>query len=251
MTQTAAQKASENKPQQGGFFGNLIFNIIIPTVILSNSARLEAISIFGETPITPAWIIVLALSFPIGYGIRDLLQSGKINPFSVLGIISVSLTGGFSLMELDPQYIAIKEAAIPGLIGIAVLISNKTKYPLVKTFILNEQIINMPALEKALEAKNNLQAFQRKVAQSSLIVAGSFFLSSALNYILAKVILVSPPGTPEYNAELGKMTALSYPVIVIPSMIVLFFALWFLFSQMKKLTGEDVENFLNDAEHQQ
>lgn len=243
MNQTPDQQTSENKPQQGGFFGNLIFNIIIPTLVLSYLSKPEYLG--------PQWGIVVALAFPIGYGIRDLLQSGKINPFSVLGIISVSLTGGFSLLELDPQYIAIKEAAIPAIIGLAVLLSNKTQYPLVKTFILNKQIINMPVLNKALEAKDNLLAFERKVAQSSLIVAGSFFLSSTLNYILAKVILVSSPGTPEYNAELGKMTALSYPVIVIPSMIVLLFALWFLFSQMKKLTGQDIETFLNEVPQQE
>src|SRR5690606_41414891 len=61
--------------------------------------------------------IVFALAFPIGYGLWDLRQSGKINPFSVLGVVSVFLTGGISLLELDPQYIAIKEAAIPAIIG--------------------------------------------------------------------------------------------------------------------------------------
>lgn len=231
-------KPSAEKPQQSGFFGNLTFNIIVPTLVLMYLSKPEYLG--------PAWGIVVALSFPIGYGIKDLIDSGKINPFSVLGIISVSLTGGISLMELDPQYIAIKEAAIPGLIGLAVLLSNYTQYPLVKTFILNDQLVNIPLLYSTLKASNNEAVFEKKVALSSIIVAGSFFLSSALNYILAKVILVSPPGTPQYNEELGKMTALSYPVIVIPSMIVLFAALWFLFSQMKKLTGKDIETFLND-----
>ena len=85
------------------------------------------------------------------------------------------------------------------------------------------------------------------MAISSYIVAGSFFLSAALNYILAKVILVSPPGTSEYTEELGRMTALSYPVIVIPSMLMLITALWYIFSQIKKLTGEDLEQFLADV----
>ena len=40
------------------------------------------------------------------------------------------------------------------------------------------------------------------------------------------------------------MTALSYPVIVIPSMIMLIAALWYIFAQIKKLTGEDLEHFL-------
>ncbi|MDP3449658.1 MAG: beta-galactosidase, partial [Anaerolineaceae bacterium] len=48
---------------------------------------------------------------------------------------SVMLTGGISLLELDPQYIAIKEAAIPGIIGLAVLGSQYTRFPLVRTLI--------------------------------------------------------------------------------------------------------------------
>jgi hypothetical protein len=43
------------------------------------------------------------------------------------------------------------------------------------------------------------------------------------------------------------MTALSYPVIVIPSMLMLIAALWYIFSQIKKLTGEDLEHFLADV----
>ncbi|MBU2099500.1 MAG: MFS transporter, partial [Gammaproteobacteria bacterium] len=73
-----------------------------------------------------------------------------------------------------------------------------------------------------------------------------FFLSSTLNYILARIILVSPPGTAEFNAELGRMTALSYPVIAIPSMIVLMIAIWFVFSSIKRLTGHGLETFLVD-----
>jgi hypothetical protein len=41
------------------------------------------------------------------------------------------------------------------------------------------------------------------------------------------------------------MTALSYPVIVIPSMVLLIAALWYLFAQIKKITGEELDNFIN------
>lgn len=239
---TDKSSAATQPKQQGGFFSNLIFNIIIPTVILTQFS--------DEDSLGPAYGIIVALAFPIGFGIYDLIRSGKINAFSVIGIISVGLTGGFSLLQLDPEYIAIKEAAIPGIIGLAVLLSNKTKFPLVKKLILNEQLINMEALHTALKKNNNIEAFEKRVGTSSIIVASSFFLSSVLNYVLAKVLLVSPPGTPAYNEELGKMTAMSYPVIVIPSMLVLFLALWYLFSQMGKLTGQSIEDFINEPDNQ-
>jgi hypothetical protein len=231
---TAAQQPTQKNQ---GFFGNLAFNIIIPVVIMSYTS--------SEDYLGPAWSVVAALSFPIGYGLWDLKASGKVNGFSILGIISVLLTGGFSLLKLPAEYIAIKEAAIPGIIGLAVLITQYSDKPLVKMLILNDQIINWPYLNKVLDEQNKQRAFKHKIAVSSYIVASSFFLSSALNYILAKMILVSEPGTTAYTEELGKMTALSYPVIVIPSMILLIAALWYLFAQIKKLTGEELDNFIN------
>ncbi len=242
MTQTSDQDSSQQAPKppqkRGGFLGNLAFNIIIPVVVLTRFS--------GPESLGPTWSIVIALAFPICYGFWDLKQSGKINPFSVLGVISVFLTGGISLLQLDPQYIAIKEAAIPGIIGIAVLISQRTRFPLIKTLILNAQLIRVDALYAALAARGNTALFEKRLSQASLIVAGSFFLSSTLNYILARIILVSPPGTSEFSEELGRMTALSYPVIALPSMIVLLLAIWFVFSQVKRLTGEGLETFLVD-----
>jgi intracellular septation protein A len=231
---------SGNKPQKkSGMLGNLAFNIIIPVLILTNLSSNEYLG--------PAWSIVAALIFPIGFGIWDLKQTSKINPFSVLGIVSVFLTGGISLLDLPAEYIAIKEATVPAIIGIAVLITQRTSKPLLKVFVLSEQIINWQNLNQSLANSGTSAIFEKKMAISSYIVAASFFLSAALNYILAKVILVSAPGTSEYTEELGRMTALSYPVIVIPSMLMLITALWYIFSQIKKLTGEDLEKFLADV----
>jgi intracellular septation protein A len=231
---------SDAQPQKKtGLLGNLAFNIIIPVLILTNLSSDEYLG--------PAWSIVAALIFPIGFGIWDLKQTAKINPFSVLGIVSVFLTGGISLLELPAEYIAIKEATIPAIIGLAVLFTQRTSKPLLKVFVLSEQIINWQNLNQSLANSGNSKLFEKKMAISSYIVAGSFFLSAALNYILAKVILVSPPGSSEYTEELGRMTALSYPVIVIPSMLMLMAALWYIFSQIKKLTGEDLERFLADV----
>jgi intracellular septation protein A len=231
---------SNVQPQKKtGLLGNLAFNIIIPVLILTNLSSDEYLG--------PAWSIVAALIFPIGFGIWDLKQTAKINPFSILGIVSVFLTGGISLLELPAEYIAIKEATIPAIIGIAVLITQRTSKPLLKVFVLSEQIINWKNLNQSLENSGTSELFEKKMAISSYIVAASFFLSAALNYILAKVILISAPGTSEYTEELGRMTALSYPVIVIPSMLMLMAALWYIFSQIKKLTGEELENFLADV----
>ncbi len=228
----------EGPQPKGSFLANLAFNIVIPVLILSKLA--------GDDRLGPSLSIVFALVFPIGYGLWDLRKSGKVNAFSILGVVSVFLTGGISLLQLDPKYIAIKEATIPACIGIAVLLTQRTRFPLVKTLILNAQLVRVEALYTALADKGKTETFERRLGQASLIVAGSFFVSSVLNYVLAKVILVSPPGTTEFSEELGKMTALSYPVIALPSMVILMLAIWFVFSQIHKLTGESLETFLVD-----
>nr|WP_238528926.1 VC0807 family protein [Glaciecola punicea] len=224
------------KQQKSGFFGNLIFNIAIPVLIMTYASSDEYLG--------PAWSIVVALAFPLTYGLLELKNTKKINMFSVLGIVSVLLTGGISLLKLPAEYMAIKEAAIPAAIGLAVLITQFTKNPLVKALILNDQLINWDKLNKRLEEKQKVEVFNAKVAISSYIVASSFFLSSSLNYALAKWILVSEPGTTAYIEEIGRMTALSYPVIVIPSMILLITALIYLFKQISVVTGDPVEDFM-------
>lgn len=226
----------KSQPQKGGFFSNLMFNILIPVVILTKFSE--------ESALGPLWSIVIALIFPIGFGLWEMRITGKVNGFSILGIVSVLLTGGISLLQLDPKYIAIKEAAIPALIGIAVIVSQKSHRSIVKLLIFNDQIIQIDRVHKALAVQGTESLFEKKMSIVTYIVASSFFLSSVLNYVLAKIVLRSAPGTPEFSAELGRMTALSYPVIVIPSMIVLVGAVWFLISQLKVLTKLNLDELM-------
>ncbi len=231
---------NQPKEKQENFLLNIILNIAIPTIIL--------IKFSGEEHLGPKLGIVVALAFPIIYGVMDFGRAKKINFFSILGVISILLTGGISLLELDPKYIAIKEAAIPALFGIATIGSLYTRYPLVKTFLFNDKIIQTEKVNQALEGRSNLDAFQTTLKNASYLIAASFFLSSILNFVLAKMILVSPPGTEEFNAELGKMTALSYPVIALPAMLIMFGTLFYLFRSMTRLTGLSWEEILNDPQ---
>jgi hypothetical protein len=215
---------------------NLLFNIIIPTLILT---RLSGDNYLGTTN-----AILVALAFPFGYGLRDLYRRGKVNLFSALGVLSVALTGGISLMGLAPKYLALKEAAVPATFGFATLVSMKTPYPLVKTFIYNDAILDVQTIQDSLENRGNGRAFERHLRNASWLVAGSFFLSSALNYVLAITIVTAQPGTVVYNEQLGKMTALSFPVIALPATIVMMAAMIYLFRGITQLTGLKLEDVI-------
>ena len=215
---------------------NLAFNIAIPAIILSKFSNDDYLGItFG---------LVVALAFPFLYGVMDFFQRDKINIFSVLGVISTLLTGSISLLKLGPEYIAIKEAAIPGLIGITIFISTWTRFPLVGKLIMNEAIFNLKKLNQAISDHQAEEQLNKVLRNCSFLVSLSFAFSSMMNYLLAVWVVVSDPGTVAYNEELGKMTALSYPVIALPSMIIMGAALFYLVRHIQKITGKGIEEFL-------
>ena len=218
---------------------SLLLNIALPSIILMKAS--------GPERLGPVWALVIALAFPIGYGIYDFFDRKKVNFISVLGLVSVSLTGIFTIIKLPPEWIAVKEAAIPALIGIAILVSMRTEFPLVKKIIFNDAILNVDLVESKLDEHNKQSEFSALLSKTSYLLAGSFFLSSALNYGLAKYLLVSPPGSEAFNEELGQMTVLSFPVIVLPSTVILMFALFRLVKGLKALTGLELEQVLTGA----
>lgn len=228
---------TSSPPKKQSLLINLLVNVVIPAVILSKLS--------GDAQLGPVWGLIVALSFPIIFGVFELKRAGKVNFFSALGIISVLLTGGVALLRLDASLIAIKEALIPGLIGLIVLLSQFTPYPLIKKFLLSSELLNSDLLYKTLTEQNNIEPFEQQLKKATYLVAASFFLSSALNYFLAKIILVSPTGSSAFNEELGRMTWLSYPVIVLPSMVILAFAIFAVFKSIAKLTGQEIDTFLN------
>ncbi len=228
------------KPQyKENMWINLLVNVALPSIILSN--------LCGEHQLGPVWGLIFALSFPVGYGIWDFIKLGKMNFFSALGVFSTLATGGMALFKLPPEYIAIKEATIPTLFGLAAVISLYTPYPLVRTFLYSEKILQVDKVNRALAEFGNQKAFEQTLKIASWMLASSFFLSAVLNYALAEYLLVSEPGTEAFNAELGRMTALSWPVITIPSLLVLFGALFYLLSRIKKLTHLGFDQIFNDG----
>ena len=95
--------------------------ILLPTLILKKLS--------GDDQLGATWSLVAALSLPLAWGIWEFIQNKKLKFIPALGFISILLTGGIGLLKLDSAYIAIKEALIPLVIGIAVLISAKTRSP--------------------------------------------------------------------------------------------------------------------------
>ena len=233
-SQSRLEMSVEKRPvQQESLVINLLFNLVLPTIILKALSNEDYLGI--------KLAVITALAFPLIYGLRDLIKRKVFNFFSALGFISVLLTGGLTLLELDAIYYAIKEASIPGLFGLATLLSLKTPTPLVRTLLLNENLVDLELIHSALARNERKEEFESLLFNGSWILAGGFFLSACLNYILAIALLTAEPGTVLFNEQLGNMIFLSFPVIMLPVMLVLMGNLYYLFNGISRITELPLE----------
>lgn len=238
MNQKAAPAQRENP------LLNILFNIVIPIFILNKGGKW-----FGSKE-----ALLVALAFPILYGIYDYTQQKKTNYISLLGILNVGFTGGFALLKLEGFWFAVKEASFPILVGSFVLFSAFTKSPFVKTLFLNPQLLKMDTILASISQKNREKDFEGLLKRGTILLSLSFVLSAVLNFSLAYYIftpiafdLPEEQRSEILNTQIAQMTQWSFIVIMIPSMLALISIMVYLFSQMKKITGLSNEELLQNT----
>ncbi len=223
MTDTAKTKSSASPLIE------LLITLIIPSLIL--------MKLSGPDDLGAANAMLVALTFPLFWGARDMFLQRKVNLFAVLGLVSILLTGGIGLLQLDTYWLAIKEAAIPGLIGMAVTASAHTRYPLVRVLLFTPSLMNVALIQKNLDERGNRFIFESRLKVATWMLGGAFFFSAAMNYLLATWIVTSPAGTAAFNEELGRLTLLSYPMIALPSMLMMMAVLYYLARSIREHAG--------------
>lgn len=234
LSATATQQSPGHKPRP---LIDLLVSIVIPSIILMTFSDDDALG--------ASTALIVALSFPLGWGLFEQLKYRKFNFIALLGLISVLLTGGIGLLQFNPQWLAVKEAAIPGLIGVAVLVSTRTRYPLIKSLLYNPTVMDVGKIKRKLETLGNTVAFEGRLLNATYLLGGTFFFSAAMNYFLARWIVNSPAGSAAFNKELGRLTLLSYPVIAIPSMLMLLAIFYYLWRTIHGMTGLALEDIFH------
>ena len=228
---------SAPSPKRENLLLNLACNLAIPTFVLMQLSK--------DKWLGPQWGMIVALIFPLGYGIYDLVQRKKTNIFSVIGVLSVLLTGTLNQMQADGFWFAVKEAAIPTALWRrrAVLDAHETPArPRVALERPNHRHRDGSKLRST--ERDRRGDLDQLLNRASYGLAFSFLLSAILNFGLARYLLKSPPGTPEFNAELGKMNGLSLPVIMLPTMVVTMVVLWKLMSGLTQITGLELDDIV-------
>ena len=214
--------------------------IVAPSIVLMQFS--------GNEKLGPLNALLLALAFPFAWGIYDGWRRRKVNWLAVLGVVSTLLTGGIGLLELDAKWLAIKEAAVPLLIGIVVLGSTWTRTPLIHLLVFNETLFDVARVNEGLASKGTRAPFEQMLRTATAMLAGTFFFSAVVNYFLSRWVVSSPAGTEAFNQELGRLTLLSYPFIAVPTTLMTIGLFFWLARNARALTGLDIGEMLNGSE---
>lgn len=224
-------KESEN-PLPGILIGVLLPSIVL--LKLSSPDRLGAMGAF--------WV---ALALPLCLSFYEFKKSGRISWIPALGLVQVLATGAIGLLKADPLWIAIKEALLPSVLGVAVWLSSTGQNPMLQNLFLNGDILKLDEINQRLNDLGLSDALKSAVRNAHRRVSFAFLLSAILNFGLARYLVQSPVGSEMFNQELGKMTALSFPVIAVPSMIVMTWSYYAFLKELSKILGTPIKELLN------
>ena len=219
--------ASRSNPEN--LWLNLLFSAVVPAILLAYGSK--------EKYLGPAWGMIVALSFPLGYAVYDLVRRRTWNVISIVGFVGTLLTGSLGLLKMSGFWFAVKEAAIPLVLGLAIPASLRTRQPLVRTLLYNDQVLDTKRIHRALEERRNIVAFDGLLRWASWILAGAFLISAVINFGLAWWLLPAESGTEEFNRQLGKLQFWSWPGVVIPSSAMVFYAMLRLVKGLEQMTG--------------
>jgi intracellular septation protein A len=202
----------------------------------------------SDARLGPLWALLLALAFPLAWGLNSWRRAQGFGLMAAIGVVSTVLTGGIGVLRLDASWLAVKEAAVPTLFGLAVVISAFTRKPLIHLLVFNPSLFDVPKIQAALLARGNVAGFEQRMRQATFWLAGTFAFSAVMNYVLARWLVTNAAGTEAFNQELGRMTLLSYPIIALPSMAMMMALVWWIARGVHSLAGLSFEDIMLGAQ---
>jgi hypothetical protein len=196
----------------------LVINIAIPIVIL--------VFLSEESRLGPLPAVLLAVGIPATYGIWELLRRRRIDASTILGIISVLLTGVIAVFKLDSELFAVKEAVIPVGFATLLLVSNRTEFPIVR--LLFDVVQRKERVERAVRNVDGQAAYRAHVERSGALWAGIMATSGVMKFTLSSVIVTADAGTKAFNSQLATYELVQIPTSKMVTMVMILSLIWYI-----------------------
>lgn len=216
----------------------IVLTIILPSLVMDQFSKPESLGPLGS--------LIVGLMFPVGFGLWCWWTKAGWNLFSILGFVTVLLSGGLGLLKLDAFWFAVKESAMPVILGLAFPISHRLGKPLINAIIMQPQLINLKSLHAALDTKEKKNAFDRVLFRASWGMGLGMIASSVGNFFLALYLLNDKmPGSEAFVKGISKLNWAGVLIIGVPLMIVIVFVFVWLIRHIQRITGLERNDLLN------
>jgi hypothetical protein len=210
----------------------LACTIALPTIVL----------VFGGPALGPLGTLVVALAFPFGFALASIVREGRPSALSLLSLVSVLLTGGVGLLELDPGWFAVKEAAIPVLLGAVIAASAQTRACAVGVVL--DRVLDSERTAAALARTGAGATYAAVTRRATWALGGLTALSGGASFALARWMVVAPSGTEAFNAQLGGYTLWSFLGVSLPVMALSVWVLHRALTDLERALGEPLDGLL-------
>ncbi len=230
--------ASQYSAKPANPLADLILTIVLPSLVLdqlSDPARLG-----------PAGALIVSLLFPVAFAGWCWWKGTGWNLFSILGFITILLSGGLGLMKLDAFWFAVKESVMPLALGAAFPVSCWLGKPLINALILQPHIFNLRALNSALDSPEKLTRYRHTLLRGSWFLGIAAIISSIGNFLLALWLLRGKePGSEAFVKGIGSLNWASAIVIGVPLCALMLAVFIWLIRQFQIITGLERADMMN------
>jgi hypothetical protein len=216
----------------------IALTIILPSIVLDKLSTPERLG--------PLWALVVSLAFPVGFGIWCFIQRKGWNLFSVLGFVTILITGGLGLLKLPAFWFAVKESTIPLIIGVAFPLSHRFGKPLINAMIMQPHVINVEAMKAALNTPQRQADYKKALFRASCEMGLGMLVSSVLNFFLAMYLLGGKePATEAFMKGMAKLNWMGMIVIGVPMMVIMLIVFFRLLKHVTRITGLERDDLMN------
>jgi hypothetical protein len=216
----------------------LIINILIPIVIL--------VFLSDDRFLGPLPALLLAIGLPAAYGVWDLLRRRRVDASTILGILSVVLTGVIAAFKLPSGLFAVKEAIIPLGFAALLLVSNKTDFPIVK--LLFDMVQRKDRVEQAVRSAGAEDAYRAHIERCGALWAGTMAISGIMKFTLSSLIVTADAGTRAFNTQLATYELAQIPTSKTITMVMILALIWYVGKGTGRIVGLPPSQVLRGGE---
>lgn len=206
-------------------WGEIAATVVAPSLVLVLGS-----DVFGGTG-----VLLVGLAPPLLWAVRGLIRARTVSPIAVLSIVGVTASGGVGLLELDTRWFAWKEAALGVLVGVLTGASAFTPWCVVGVVL--DRLFVRDRVVEALARQGTADEYRRAVRNATLGLAVVSLVAAVVSGLLARSMVHSAAGTPEFGSEVGYYTGWSFPVVTVPSLVLSVVVFRRLLARVEQLTG--------------